>query len=314
VKPSPEQRVFDRGGPGWPMQLEDLAQSPERLWLMGTADLRAPAVAIVGSRRATLAALDIAVWVGRSLGEAGVQVISGMALGVDGAAHRGAMDGTGTTVAVLGCGIDICYPPRHSALRRRIIEHGVLVSEEPPGMPALAYHFPKRNRIIAALCVAVIVVEASERSGALSTARHAADLGREVLAVPGSIRNPNAMGCNLLLRDGATPLLRIADVFDAVPALRECAISATTADGQPRSRARSDRLLALLGPDPVHPDDLAAELGLSAQKLATRLTQLEIAGLVATVRGGLVVRRHEIDHGPVGPGAGRGRSVPEPLL
>jgi DNA processing protein len=313
--PALAPRIIVRRDPGWPAELSDLSQCPERLWLLGAAEHRPPAVAVVGSRRATLAGLGIAAWLGRSLAEAGVQVISGMALGIDGAAHRGALASGGTTVAVLGCGIDICYPPRHAALRRRIIDAGLLITEEPPGTPALAYHFPKRNRIIAALCAAVIVVEASERSGALSTARHAADLGREVLAVPGSIRNPAAIGCNLLLRDGATPLLRIPDLFDAVPALRAHAASVACADGaRSPSGQRGDRLLRLLGPDPVHPDDLASELGLSAQKVATRLTQLEIAGLVATIGGGLVVRRHQIGPGPVGPAAGSGRSVPEPLL
>ncbi len=146
-----------------------------------------------------------------------------MALGIDAAAHAGALDAGGSTIAVLGCGIDICYPPRHTELRSRIIARGCLITEEPAGTPPLKYNFPKRNRIIAALAHAVVVVEATERSGALSTARWAADLGREVLAVPGSIRARQSSGTNLLIRDGVRPFLGIDDLLDAVPELRSAA-------------------------------------------------------------------------------------------
>jgi len=175
----------------------------------------------VGSRRATFGGVEIAQSIGRDLAAAGIQVISGMALGIDAAAHAGALDAGGTTIAVLGCGIDICYPSRHADLRARIAAAGSVITEEPAGTPPLKYNFPKRNRIIAALAHAVVVVEATERSGALSTARWAADLGREVLAVPGSIRARQSSGTNLLIRDGARPFLCIADLFEAVEELRE---------------------------------------------------------------------------------------------
>ncbi len=190
---------------------------------MGSTGPRSPAVAIVGSRRATFTGTDIARSIAGELGAAGIQVVSGMALGIDAAAHDGAIDGGGSTVAVLGCGIDICYPPRHAELRARIVGGGAVVTEEEAGTPPFKSNFPKRNRIIAALADAVVVVEATERSGALSTARWAADLGREVLAVPGSIRSRQSSGTNLLIRDGARPFLGIDDLFDAVPALRAAA-------------------------------------------------------------------------------------------
>ena len=291
---TPAARVVDRGGPGWPAGLEHLDQPPRRLWLAGPGSLAGPAVAVVGSRRPTLAGVDIARQLGADLVRAGATVVSGMALGIDGAAHRGALEAGGLTVAVLGCGVDVCYPARHRRLRDEIAATGLIVSEEEPGAAPAPWQFPKRNRIIAALVAAAVVVEAGERSGALSTARHAADLGREVLAVPGSIRNPVAAGCNQLIRDGATPLLRLQDLLDAVPALAACP-RASRADGEVASppAGPQGRLLALLGTEPVHPDRLAAELGCPAAALAVRLTSLEIAGRIAAVPGGFVLRPAE---------------------
>jgi DNA processing protein len=289
---TPAPREIARHAAGWPVRLEHLAQPPQSLWLAGPAELTAPVVAVVGARRATLAGLDIARALAADLARAGITVISGMALGIDGAAHHGALAAGGITVAVLGCGVDVCYPPRHRPLRDAIAATGLLVSEEPLGTEPASWRFPKRNRLIAALAVAVVVVEAGERSGALSTARHAADLGREVLAVPGSIRNPVATGCNQLIRDGATPLLRLDDLIDAVPALRTA--PAAPAAGRSRRAAEAPdraegRLLGMLGTDPVHPDRLAAELGCPAAALAVRLTSLEIAGRIAAVPGGFVL-------------------------
>lgn len=287
---NPAPRLLHRAAPGWPPGLEHLDQPPERLWLVGPAPLPGPAVAVVGSRRPTLGGVDIARQLGADLARAGVVVVSGMALGIDGAAHRGALDAGGTTVAVLGCGVDVCYPSRHLRLRDEIAATGLLVSEEEPGAEPAPWQFPKRNRIIAALVAAAVVVEAGERSGALSTARHAADLGREVLAVPGSIRNPVAAGCNQLIRDGATPLLRVEDVLDAVPALGGARRAVPSAEGVGSGRSGRDQpLLELLGTEPVHPDRLAAELGCPAAALAVRLTSLEIAGRIAAVPGGFVL-------------------------
>jgi DNA processing protein len=251
-------------------------------------------VAVVGSRRATPAGIDIARCLGRDLAEVGVPVISGMARGIDGAAHRGALEGGGVTVAVLGCGIDVCYPREHGELREAIILSGCVVSEEDRVAEPLKGQFPKRNRIIAALAVAVVVVEGTARSGALSTARWAADLGREVLAVPGSIRSMQSEGANLLVRDGARPFLGIGDLFEAVPEL-----GVTMAAAGPGSRAAAHRpgleppleeILTRMGHNPVHPDDIGATLGLPAAVIAARLGALELAGAVTSLPGGLVAR------------------------
>jgi len=303
-------RLHRRGAADWPERLEHLAQPPEQLWFLGSAPLETRSVAVVGSRSPSITGLEVAGWLAGELAHAGIQVVSGFALGIDGAAHRGALAGGGTTVAVLGCGIDVCYPRRHAALRSAVISRGLLVTEEEPGTPPEHWRFPKRNRLIAALSAAVVVVEASARSGALSTARHAADLGREVLAVPGSIRNPTAVGTNLLIRDGATPLLGVEDVFQAVPALAEAA-SQTHRTGRQEHDYPPDEVLRLLGTDPVHPDAVALELGLPAQAVAARLTTLEVAGLIASLPGGRVVR---LPRRPSGPGPQPGRRPEDPLL
>jgi len=170
---------------------------------------------VVGSRRAAPGALLTARDIALELAATGITVVSGMARGVDAAAHRGALLGGGATIAVLGCGIDLCYPPEHIELRDQIVATGCVLSEDGGMEPPIGWRFPRRNRLIAALAEAVVVVEATARSGALSTARWAADLGREVLAVPGSIRSASSVGTNLLIRDGVRPFLDIADLFEA---------------------------------------------------------------------------------------------------
>ena len=290
-------RWVEPGSEDWPKRLDHLEQPPPGLWQLGSIAPTEPAVAVVGSRLATFGGMEIAHSIGRDLGAAGVQVISGMALGIDAAAHMGALEAGGTTVAVLGCGIDVCYPARHAHLRARIAAAGSVITEEPAGTPPLKYNFPKRNRIIAALAHAVVVVEATERSGALSTARWAADLGREVLAVPGSIRARQSSGTNLLIRDGVRPFLSIADLFDAVEELREaapCRQAAALAPGGQGSLERFSpplrEILARMGTQPVHPDQVGIALGLSPSVVATRLGALELAGAVMSLPGGLVAR------------------------
>jgi len=292
-------RRLRRGEPGWPERLEHLDCPPDALWVRGTLPAAgAPCVAVVGSRRATpgglLTAHDIAV----DLAAAGVTVVSGMARGIDGATHRGALHGGGSTIAVLGCGIEVCYPGEHLELREQIAAHGCVVSEDGGSEFPLAWRFPRRNRIIAALAEAVVVVEATARSGALSTARWAADLGREVLAVPGSIRNPSSAGTNFLIRDGVRPYLGIADLFEAVPALRRCmtarAVDRPALEALDRSAGGADpllgRVLDQLTADPVHPDDLAAALGVGVAALASALTTLQLRGAITDVCGGRVAR------------------------
>jgi DNA processing protein len=252
---------------------------------------------VVGSRRAAPGALLTAQDIALDLAAANVTVISGMARGVDAAAHRGALLGKGTTVAVLGCGIELCYPPEHVELRNRIAASGCVLSEDGGLEPPLTWRFPKRNRLIAALAEAVVVVEATARSGALSTARWAADLGREVLAVPGSIRSASSVGTNLLIRDGVRPYLGIADLFEVAPQLRRAMASHTALDPERSSddhAQAADPVLSLvldqLGADPVHPDDLAAALGLGMATLATALTTLQLRGAITDVCGGRVAR------------------------
>jgi DNA processing protein len=292
-----EPRWIEPTAPWWPDRLEHLEHPPRGFWQLGTTGPSSPSVAVVGSRRATFGGVEIARSIGRDLAAAGIQVISGMALGIDAAAHTGVLDAGGTTVAVLGCGIDICYPSRHADLRARISAAGSVITEEPAGTPPLKYNFPKRNRIIAALAHAVVVVEATERSGALSTARWAADLGREVLAVPGSIRARQSSGTNLLIRDGARPFLGIADLFDAVEELRGAvpggapeATSQSARGGLERFSPPLREILARMGTQPVHPDQVGIALGLSPSVVATRLGALELAGAVMSLPGGLVAR------------------------
>lgn len=196
--------VIPMTSPSYPASLMELVDPPPLLFLRGDkALLTEPAVAIVGSRRATEAGRRAAERIGRILAEAGVTVVSGLALGIDGAAHRGALQGGGKTLAVLGCGLGRVYPAAHRGLFREIGRKGLLVSEFLPGESALPHHFPKRNRVIAALSRAVVVVEAGNKSGALITVDHGLDLGREIFVVPGSVENPQAAGSNALLREGA---------------------------------------------------------------------------------------------------------------
>lgn len=283
-----------RAAPDWPARLEHLDRPPAGLWLWGIAAPASPAVAVVGSRRATPAGLDIARCLGRELAASGIQVVSGMALGIDGAAHRGALEAGGETIAVLGCGIDVCYPRSHLGLRAEIVASGCVVSEEERGTEPFKSQFPKRNRLIAALAVAVVVVEATARSGALSTARWAADLGREVLAVPGSIRTPQSQGTNLLIRDGVRPFLSISDLLEATPELAGVAprpgSDRAPVDRTPGLPPPLEEILGRMGSAPVHPDELGAALGLPASVLAARLGALELAGAVMSLPGGQVAR------------------------
>ena len=295
MTPAPVE--LTRGSPGWPVRFEHLSDPPVSIWLCGALPAAdTPCVAVVGSRRASPGALLTAHDIGRDLAAAGVVVVSGMARGIDAAAHRGALDGGGETIAVLGCGVDVCYPAEHRDLRDRIVARGCVVSEYPAGAPPLPGLFPRRNRLIAALAEAVVVVEATARSGALSTAARARDLGREVLAVPGSIRSATSVGTNLLIRDGARPYLEPADLFEEVPALRRGLVAPprATEGGAGTAAPEADPVLRMvldrLGADPVHPDDIGAALGLSADALGTALTTLELRGAITEVCGGRVAR------------------------
>jgi DNA processing protein len=227
-------RLLREGAAGWPARVSEMVDPPPLLFLQGDP-LDAPAsrcVGIVGSRAASATGREISYTLGRDLALAGVTVVSGMARGIDGEAHVGALDAGGRTVAVLGTGSDIAYPSEHGALMRRILNRGGTVTEFPPGTPPRPLHFPRRNRILAALCDVVIIVEGSERSGARSTADFALDQGRELMAVPRDICLPGSVLPNRLLRDGAAPVLGAASVLAALEAMPRVSARAEAREGE----------------------------------------------------------------------------------
>jgi DNA processing protein len=270
-----------KGAPGYPPLLAELHDPPRRLYLRqgSTAVLELPAVAIVGARSCSPYGAQVARELARDLAAAGMVVVSGLARGVDGEAHRGALQAGGATVAVLGCGIDRDYPGAHSELARRIGETGLVVSEYEPGVEPSPWRFPARNRIIAGLARATVVVEARERSGALITADFALELGREVFAVPGEITSALSAGTNDLIRQGATPLLSAGDVLEALgvePALAAPAASLSS---------EAEAVAAFLAGGAATLDETSRATGVGSAEVAVALTELELAGLVAGADG-----------------------------
>lgn len=241
-------RLLREGAAGWPARVSEMHDPPPFLFLEGDP-LDAPAsrcVGIVGSRAASTTGREISYTLGRDLALAGVTVVSGMARGIDGEAHRGALDAGGRSVAVLGTGSDIVYPAEHGALLRRILERGGTVTEFPPGTPPRPLHFPRRNRILAALCEVVIIVEGSERSGARSTADFALDQGRELMAVPRDICLPGSVLPNRLLRDGAAPVLGAASVLEALEAMPRARAEANEWEGASAGVSAGDQVNGLI--------------------------------------------------------------------
>jgi DNA processing protein len=272
--------------PAYPTALTTIADPPAVIWTRGcVAPLNALAVAVVGSRAATPYALSVAEQLGCDLAARGVVVVSGLARGVDSAAHRGALAAGGMTVAVLGSGVDVIYPREHAALAARIDERGAVVSELVPGTPPTPFFFPLRNRIISGLSRAVVVVEANEKSGSLITARCALDQGRDVLAVPGNVLTGRNRGAHALLRDGA----KIVESADDI--LEELGLCAQNAAEVRTPAASGDPLLACLAPgEPCDLDAIAARSGLGPTTLLPRLLELELQGAIARVGGGRFVR------------------------
>ena len=310
-----DRHVLTLGHPAWPALLLQTADPPLLLYVQGDLTcLAMPAVAVVGSRHPSAQGSDNAHSFAADLAQAGWVVVSGMAQGIDAAAHEGAMKAGGRTVAVVGTGLDITYPPRHRALAHRIAAQGALVSEYAPGTPPLPEHFPQRNRLIAGLSRGTLVVEAALRSGSLITARLANEAGREVWAIPGSIHAPQSQGCHALIKQGAMLVVGAQDVLDELrsPGLRQAVLplpamggsatqkaARTSAEAAARTSADTtagatpdDALLAALGEDPVTLDALLARTGESAATLSVRLLELELAGQVARLPGGLYQRRH----------------------
>ncbi|HEY8368942.1 MAG TPA: DNA-processing protein DprA [Thermodesulfobacteriota bacterium] len=271
-----ETRTIERGAPDYPPGLERLHDPPARLYVAGTWPWP-PGVAIVGARAATPAGRRLAADLGAALAAVGVPVVSGLARGIDAAAHVGALEAGGPTLAVLGSGLDRIYPPEHAALADRVRRAGALVTEYPPGTPPSGWHFPRRNRLLAALSTAVVVVEAGERSGALGTARAALDLGLDVLAVPGPPGAPLARGTNGLIKAGAGLVEGPEDVLAAIGR------TPRPPEREPERLLPSDdarRVLDVLAGRRLALDEIAIETGLSAGRVAAALLVLEMAGLV----------------------------------
>lgn len=261
--------------------LGEIPDPPRRLYLRGRPLDNAPAIAIVGTRRATSYGLEVAEWLGGELAEAGLMVVSGMAKGIDAAAHRGALAVGGATVAVLGCGLDHCYPACNRGLRKRILECGTLVSEYPPGTPPLAFHFPVRNRIIVGMAMAVVLVEAPPSGGAMITARLAAEFGRELFAVPGPIHSVPSLGPHLMLRQGA----RLAGTADQI--LADLGILHSVPAGQdPTLSPDEQRVMDVLDAHPMLLERIAAKARMPASTAAVILVRLEMGGLATRHAGG----------------------------
>jgi DNA processing protein len=289
----PDNHLLTLADAGYPAALLEIADPPLLLYVKGRRELlAAPSLAVVGSRNATTQGVVNAEKFSEVLSQAGLTIVSGMALGIDTAAHQGGLRGAGSTIAVIGTGADIVYPARNRGLAHRIAEQGCIVSEYALGMPAIASNFPRRNRIISGLARGVLVIEAAAQSGSLITARMAAEQGREVFAIPGSIHSPLSKGCHLLIKQGAKLVESALDVLEELPSFRRAG-SKTAAGNLPSapsladgSDPQSEQLLAAIGFDPVQPDMLALHCGTDAATLNAQLLMLELNGLVERLPGG----------------------------
>ena len=282
----------------YPRTLLEIADPPPLLFAHGRVQLlRPPALAIVGSRNASAQGERNAEEFARSLSTAGLTIVSGLALGIDAAAHRGGLAGGASTIAVLGTGIDVVYPTRNAELAAEIARGGLLVSEFPLGTPAIAHNFPRRNRLISGLARGCLVVEAAVASGSLITARCAADQGREVFAIPGSIHSPLSKGCHALIKSGAKLVESAEDVLAELGGFRPSGYASTAASTAVSPPPNDSRLLAVMGHDPVDVDSLCARAGLSAEQVASELLRLELDGRVTALPGGLYQRLEKAQRG-----------------
>lgn len=278
-------------GPGYPRLLAEIENAPPALIVRGDiALLDRPAVAMVGARNASAAAIRFARQLAHELASQGITVVSGLARGIDTAAHIGAIR---ATVGVIASGIDVVFPPENADLQERIAQEGLLIAEQPPGTEPRARHFPYRNRIIAGLSLGTVVVEAVPKSGSLITARLAAEAGRDVMAVPGSPLDPRAQGCNLLIREGATLVQSAADIIEQVRPIDARMLNSPNDpyQGPPpidASDAERRALTGLLGPVPVSVDELIRQSSLAPAIVQTVLLELELAGRLERHAGGRV--------------------------
>ena len=275
----------------YPRALLEIADPPSLLYARGRIDLlQRSALAIVGSRNATAQGETNAASFARALSDAGLTIVSGLAVGIDAAAHRGGLEGTGSTIAVLGTGIDVLYPKRNGELAERIAARGLLLSEFPLRTGPAAGNFPRRNRLISGLAQGCLVVEAALASGSLITARTAAEQGREVFAVPGSIHSPLSKGCHALIKSGAKLVESAEDVLTELSGFRASGHASTTAMEAPPVATAVSGLLAHMGHDPVDVDSLCGRAGMSADQVTAELLRLELEGRIAALPGGLYQR------------------------
>ena len=300
-----QRRVLVLGDALYPASLLDIEDPPLLLYLMGQlsgplADPFANCLAIVGSRNPTPQGQVNARNFSLACANAGLTVVSGLALGVDGAAHEGALAaephaaGPWATIAVVGTGLDRVYPGKHLDLAHRIAQRGLLISEYPLGTPPLAANFPKRNRIIAGLSLGALVVEAALKSGSLITARLAAEQGKEVFAIPGSIHAPQSRGCHVLIREGAKLVETAQDILEELPQFSHTTGASTNPDAATSDNfaAQGGLLLDAIGHDPVSLDALVARTGIDAAGLQVQLLELELGGEISRLPGGLFQRMH----------------------
>ena len=288
----PANQILTLADAAYPPQLLQIADPPPLLYVKGWAKLLShPAIAVVGSRNATAQGAANAEAFARTLSDAGLTVVSGLALGVDAAAHRGGLAGRASSIAVLGTGPDIVYPARNRALAHELAARGALMSEFPLGTAALPGNFPRRNRLISGLALGCLVVEAAADSGSLITARLAAEQGREVFAIPGSIHSPLAKGCHALIKQGAKLVESANDILEELR-VPSPASAAGPAAAAPSAEIGSGARLVLeaLGHDPCDRDTLATRCGLGPGELGALLTQLELDGHIAALPGGLYQR------------------------
>lgn len=278
---TPGHHILTLDDNAYPPALLEIPDPPNILYVRGNPDLlKARALAMVGSRNATPQGIQTAEGFAKTLAAHGLCIVSGLALGIDAAAHRGALASDGKTVAVIGTGADRLYPARNKELALRIAEHGAIVSEFPLGTPAIAANFPRRNRIISGLSRGVLVVEAAPESGSLITARLAAEQGREVFAIPGSIHSPVARGCHQLIRQGAKLVETARDVLEELGSSEEIpAVETSSPNGQQTA------LITALGHDPCSLDELVERTGQSAEQLLGELLTLELSGQLASLPG-----------------------------
>jgi len=287
----PENHVLTWNDKDYPPQLKEITYPPPVLFIKGSVELLSrPQIGMVGSRNPSAQGIKTAIEFAETLATAGYVITSGMALGIDAASHQGALNINGQTIAVAGTGLDRVYPACHKLLATQIVERGALISEFLPGTSATAHHFPRRNRIISGLCVGLLVVEAAQQSGSLITARLALEQNREVFAIPGSIHNPLARGCNALIRQGAKLVETAQDIFEELGQYNQGHIYKSAEINQLELDLELQNLLNLINYNPTTVDTLVQESGWSVEVISSMLLVLELRGFITAAAGGSYLR------------------------